>query len=271
MHGDVGQSDSYVQRVSSEGLGMSSRQTRKQKKPRMLAYAEKGYYGDIHYPTLPCKDPARTPKPEEDYVSKSMPRSQALGEVRATSEWRKRNFDFALVPEDICEGEGTLRIGKGKNRKSLHAPRYLLISKYGGTTVREFSKEMVEQSKRLIKFLDALLEIRDKIAAMNQENFYHNDITDLNITYDESKGKAFLIDFEHSDRDPMPKKASPKSNNSPSNLNLNDETYFVNNIIESFVDKLKEVGIVIPMKQPTPRSSRSRSSGTRKIHRPHSI
>lgn len=271
MYGNLRQSDSHLQRVSSKRIGMSSRQTRKQKKPRMLAYAQKGYYGDIHYPTLPCKDPARTPKPEEDYVSKSMTRSDALKEVRATSDWRKRNFDFALVPEDFCEGEGTLRIGKGKERKSLRESRYLLISKYGGQTVREYSKEMLEQAKRIIQFFDALVDIREKIAAMNKENFYHNDITDLNITYDEAKKKAFLIDFEHSDRDPFPKKSTPKSDESPSNLNLNDETYFVNNIIETFVDKLKEIGIVIPMQQPTPRSSRSRSSGTRKIQRPHSI
>lgn len=250
---------------------MSSQQTRKQKKPRILAYGEKGFYGDIHHPTLPCKDTRRTPKPEEDYISKSMSLSEALKEIRATSDWRKRKFEFALVPEDFCQGEGTLRIGKGKERKSLGTPRYLLLSKYGGTTAREFSKEMVNQAKRMINYLDALLELRNNIAEMNKEHFYHNDITDLNITYDEDKGKAYLIDFEHSDREPIPAKSTPKSNDSPLNLNLDDETYFINNIIEAFVDKLKDIGIVIPMKQATPRSSRSRSSGTRKIQRPHSI
>lgn len=251
---------------------MSTKQTRKLKPPRMLAYAAKGYYGDIHYPTLPCKDPRRTPKPEENYVSKSMSRSTALQEIRDTSEWRKRNFDFALVPEDFCEGEGTLRIGKGKERKSLQDPRYLLISKYGGQTAREFSKEMVEQARRMIKYLDALLELRNKVAKMNEEEFYHNDITDLNVTYDEAKGKAFLIDFEHADREP-PRISSPKSNNSPVNLDLSSETSLLdNNIIGAFLDKLQDIGINIPMKKQTssPTSS-SRNRSTKKMKRPHSI
>lgn len=254
---------------------MSARQTRKQKKPRLLAYGEKGYYGDIHYPTLPCKEPSRTPKPEEDYISKSMSRSMALKEIRQTSDWRKRKFDFALVPEDFCEGEGTLRAGQGKDRRSLQDPRYLLISKYGGRTARDFTKEMVEQAHRMVKYLDALIELREKVAKMNEENFYHNDLTDLNITYDEAKGKAFLIDFEHADREP-PRTPSPKSTNSPTSLDFEDETYFIKNIIGSYLDKLREIGIIIPMTQKnSPRSSRSTSSSrtrsTRKVKRPHSI
>jgi hypothetical protein len=254
---------------------MSSRQTRKVKKPRLIAYGKTGYYGDIHYPTLPCKDAKRTPKPEEDYVSKSMSRSEALHEIRKTSDWRKKGFDFALVPEDFCEGEGTLRTGQGKERKSLQEQRYLLISKYGGQTAREFGKEMVEQGRRIIKYLDALIDLRKKVAEMNKEHFYHNDITDLNVTYDEAKGKAFLIDFEHADRE-APQAATPKSNNSPVNLDLDHETNLIdNNIIGVFLDKLKEIGLVIPMKQTTSRSSRSTSSSrtrtTKKIYRPHSI
>jgi hypothetical protein len=254
---------------------MSSRQTRKVKKPKLLAYGKSGYYGDIHYPTLPCKESRRTPKPEEDYVSKSMTRTEALREIRKTSEWRKRAFDFALVPEEVCEGEGTLRIGQGKDRKSLQDPRYLLISKYGGQTAREFSKELIGQARRMIKYVDALIELREKVGQMNKEEFYHNDITDLNVTYDEAKGKAFLIDFEHADREP-PNASTLSSNNSPVNLNLEDETHLIDmNIIGAFLDKLKEVGITIPMKGTTPRSSRStpssRTRSTKKIHRPHSI
>jgi len=239
----------------------------------MLAYGKSGYYGDIHYPTLPCKDPKRTPQPEKDYVSKSMSRSTALQEIRETSAWRKRNFDFALVPEDFCEGEGTLRIGQGKDRKSLQDPRYLLISKYGGQTVREFTHEMVEQAGRMIKYLEALIELRNKVTKMNEEEFYHNDITDLNVTYDEAKGKAFLIDFERADREPP---STPNSNNSPVNLDLSSETNLIdNNIIGVFLDRLSAIGVMIPMNQPKPRSSRSTSSSrtrsTKKMKRPHSI
>jgi hypothetical protein len=252
---------------------MSPRQTRKIKKPQILAYGKTGYYGDIHYPTLPCKESRRTPKPEEDYVSKSMTRSDALQEIRQTSEWRKRGFDFALVPEEFCEGEGTLRTGEGKERKSLQDPRYLLISKYGGKTARDFGKEMVEQARRMIKYVDALIDLRKKVAEMNKEHFYHNDITDLNVTYDEAKGKAFLIDFEHADREP-PRMSTP--NNSPANVDFDHETNLIdNNIIGVFLDKLKEIGLMIPMNKTTSRSSRSKSSSrtriTKKIHRPHSI
>lgn len=235
-------------------------------------YGRRKGYGDIHHPTLPCKDPRRTPQPEEDYISKSMTRSRALYEIRATSDWRKRNFDFALIPEDFCEGEGTLREGKGKERKSLDEARYLLFSKYGGQTARDYTQEMIGQAKRIINYVDALIELRENVKGMNKENFYHNDITDLNITYNEAKGKAFLIDFEHADREP-PTKSSASSNNSPISIDLSDETYFVERTIQTLLDRLHEIGVRIPMTQnkKTPRSSRSRSSGTRKIQRPHSI
>ena len=250
---------------------MSSKaKTRKRNPARLLAYGEKADYGDIHYPPLPCKDPARTPQPSEDYISKSMSKSHARREIQLTSDWRKRKFDFAYVPEDYCEGEGTLRVGKGKNRKPTTIPRYLLFSKYGGKTARDTTKEMVGQAKRIIKYFDALVELRNNVAQMNKEKFYHNDITDLNITYDEKKGKAFLIDFEYADRTP-PRTPSPKSNNSPLAIDLSDETYFVNNTINYLLEQLQETGIVIPMKQTIPRSSRSRSSRTRKISRPRSI
>jgi hypothetical protein len=278
MHGKFRQSNPCLQRVPTinkihcwDLVGMSTKaKTRKVKNPRLLAYGEKAEYGDIHYPALPCADPARTPQPQEDYISKSMSRAHARREIQQTSAWRRRNFDFALVPEDYCEGEGTLREGKGKNRKSIMIPRYLLFSKYGGKTARDTTREMVYQAKRIIQYLDALIELREKVAEMNKENFYHNDITDLNITYDEEKRKAFLIDFEYADRSP-PRTPSPKSNNSPINIDLSDETYFINRTIDFLLDELKEAGITIPMKQSSPRSSRSRSSRTRKIIRPHSI
>jgi hypothetical protein len=250
---------------------MSSRQTRKVKKPRMLAYGKVGEYGDIHYPTLPCKDPQRTPKPEENYVSKSMTRDKVRREIQETSAWRRRGFDFALVPEDYCEGEGTLHEGKGKNRKSLLKPRYLLISKYGGPTARDVSKELIEHGHRIIRYLKALVELRRNVQQMNKENFFHNDITDRNITYDESKGKAFLIDFEHADRNPKPLPSSLASNNSFHKIDLNDESYFIDNTINYFLDSLEDAGIIIKGMEESPRSSRPRSSGTRKSKRPHSI
>jgi tRNA A-37 threonylcarbamoyl transferase component Bud32 len=246
---------------------MSSKQTRKLKKPRLLAYAQKGDYGDIHYPTLPCKDPGRTPKPEENYISKSMMRSRALQEIRATSEWRKRNFDFALVPEEICEGEGTLREGEGKTRKSLRIPRYLLISKYGGLTAREISHDLIDQAKRTVKYLNALVKLRENVKEMNKEHFFHNDITDLNITYDEAKGKAFLIDFEYADREVKQPSSNLRSNNSFRQVNINDETVFIDNTINYFLDSLRDIGLDVKGMKSSPR----RRSRTLKTKRPHSV
>lgn len=252
---------------------MSSKKTRKLKKPRLLAYAQKGDYGDIHHPTLACKDPKRTPQPEEDYVSKSMTRSKALQEIRATSEWRKRNFDFTLIPQDFCEGEGTLREGQGKSRKSLQSSRYLLLSKYGGPTAREVSHELIDQAKRTVKYLNALVKLRQNVADMNKEHFFHNDITDRNITYDEEKGKAFLIDFEYADREVKHPSSNLRSNNSSRNIDLNDETPLIDNTINYFIDSLKDIGLSVNGMESSSRSSRSRSSGTRtiKAKRPHSV
>jgi hypothetical protein len=254
---------------------MSSRQTRKVKKPQLIAYARKGDYGDIHYPTLPCKDPGRTPKPKENYVSKSMSRAKVRQEIQQTSSWRKRNFDFTLVPEDYCEGEGTLREGHGKNRKSLEIPRYLLLSKYGGLSANEVSKDLIGQCNRIVRYMNALLELRNNVAQMNKENFFHNDITDRNITYDEEKGKAFLIDFEYADREPAKPSSKNASNNSYKNFDPNDETVFIDNTIQYFSDSLKDIGILFKEMRTPSRSSRSTSSSrtrsTKKIHRPHSI
>jgi hypothetical protein len=268
MYGNLRQSDSRVQRVSPERIEMSSRQTRKVKKPRMLAYALKGDYGDIHHPTLPCKDPHRTPKPEENYISKSMTREKAWGEIKDGIPWRRRKFDFAIIPEDYCEGEGTLRQGQGKNRISLHKPRYLLLSKYGGIPARDVSIELIQQSRRILRYVNALIELRNNVEDMNKENFFHNDITDRNITYDEEKGKAFLIDFEHATHGPR-KAASirQRSNNSNANVDPDNEAMFVDNTIQYFVDSLKDMGINLPFRQEqqSPRStqsSRTQSSRT---------
>jgi hypothetical protein len=254
---------------------MSSRQTRKLTKPRLLAYARQADYGDIHHPTLPCNDPKRTPQPEKDYISKSMTRRKAFQEIRETSAWRKRNFDFALVPEDYCEGEGTLREGRGKNRKSLEVPRYLLLSKYGGLPVNEVSKDLIAQGHRIVRYMNALVELRDNVAQMNKESFFHNDITDRNITYDEKKGKAFLIDFEHADREPAKPKSNIASNNSYKNIDPNDESVLIQNNIEYFSGNLKDIGIFFNQIRTPSRSSRSTSSSrtrsTKKMKRPHSI
>ncbi len=249
----------------------SGRQTRKQKKPRLLAYAAKGDYGDIHYPTLPCKDPERTPQPQEDYVSKSMTREAVRREIQQTSPWRRRGFNFTLVPEDYCEGEGTLRQGEGKSRRSLGVPRYLLISKYGGLPARTVSKDLIQQARRMTRYIKALVELRKNVQEMNKENFFHNDITDQNITYDEEKGKAFLIDFEYAGREPTKPPSSLPSNNSYRNIELNDETQFVDNTIDYFLDTLDEVGITIKGMKAFSRSSTPRSSRTRKQKRPHSV
>lgn len=248
---------------------MSSRQTRKQKKPQLLAYGRAAGYGDIHYPTLPCKESHRTPQPPEDYISKSMSRSEALAEIRKTSPLRQRKFDFVIVPEEFCEGEGKLRVGKGSNRTSLSQNRYLLISKYGGKTVRQTSHELIQQAKRITKYLRALYTLRDNVALMNKENYYHRDITDANMTYDEEKGKAFLIDFEHTDRSPV--KNSPRSSGSTNLRNSNDETQFVENAIFYLEDELQTLGLLGGKKASSPPSSRKTSSRTRKIIRRHSM
>ena len=249
----------------------STRQTRKQKRPRLLAYAAKGDYGDIHYPTLPCKDSERTPQPPEDYVSKSMTLSEAMKEIRQTSEWRRKGFNFTLVPEEVCQGEGTLRAGQGKSRRSLGLSRYLLISKYGGLPARSVSKDFIEQARRMKRYINALLELRKNVQQMNNENFFHNDITDQNITYDEEKGKAFLIDFEFAGRKAKQPPSSLPSNNSYRNLDLNDETIFIDNTINYFLDSLDEAGITINGMKAFSRSSTPRSSRTRKQKRPHSL
>jgi hypothetical protein len=272
MHGKFRQSNPCLQRVSSkQRIGMSSRtKTLKVKRPQLLAYGRQSGYGDIHYPTLSCKEERRTPKPVEDYISKSMGRSEALREVQRTSALRQRKFDFVIVPEEFCEGEGNLRAGKGSERKNLQRPRFLLISKYGGKTVRETTYEMLKQASRIYEYRKALYELRDNVEKMNKENFFHRDITDANMTYNETEGKAYLIDFEHTDRTPTVN--SPSSNNSPMNLDPDDEKQFVNNAIAYFEDGLDSMGLLQTVKTPSSsRSSKKSSSRTGKISRPRSI
>jgi hypothetical protein len=249
---------------------MSSKsKTQKAKRPKLLAYGRRAGYGDIHYPTLPCKEASRTPTPIENYISKSMSRSEGLQELRKTSPLRQRGFDFVIIPEEFCEGEGKLREGKGSTRKNLQQSRFLLISKYGGKTVRETTYEMLKQANRINTYRQALYELRENVRKMNKEKYFHRDITDTNMTYKENEGKAYLIDFEHTDRTPTG--SLPSNNNSPINIDPDDETQFVDNAIAFFEDGLEALNLLRPFKSPSSRSSKKSTSRTRKISRPRSV
>ncbi len=250
------------------------------RKAQILRYGqEKSGYGDVHHPSLECAEKSRGAYPLEDYVSKTMDRSVALREMRKLSAIKQMGYDFISVPDHMCEGEGKMRIGKGKERRATDQQRYLMIAPYAGKTVREYTREMLGQAERLAAYIYALKELRKNVKKMNDDNFFHNDLTDLNMTYREDLKKAFLIDFEHVDRErAVPTERS--SSNSPSSLNdrdPNDETYFVEQSIDYLMLNLKEIlsGVITldDAKQYgfLPRSSKRSPPRTRKISRPRSI
>ncbi len=249
----------------------------------MLRYGnEKSGMGDVHHPSLECEDPSRGAYPLEDYVSKTVGRTAALAEVRKVGPLSRMNYDFISVPEHMCEGKGVVRIGKGKSRTATRQKRYLLIAPYAGKTVRQMTREMIEQAERLARYIRALKELRENVRKMNKDDYFHNDLTDLNMTYREDLEKAFLIDFEHVDRERVsPQKSSQSTSRSNIHNNNerdpNDESYFVDVslgfLLSEIQDRLKGIVTMDDLKQfhLLPRSPKRSSPRTRKILRPHSI
>jgi hypothetical protein len=250
------------------------------RKAKLLRYGKATTgYGDVHHPSLECAENRRGAYPLEDYVSKTVDRSSALQEMRKLSALKQMGYDFISVPDHMCEGEGKMRVGEGKERKATSQQRYLMIAPYAGKTLREYTREMLVQAERLADYIYALKELRENVKKMNQDNFFHNDLTDLNMTYREDLRKAFLIDFEYVDRERASPKARSNSNSPSSVLNRdpNDESYFVDQSIEYLMSGLKEtLSGVITMDDAKhyrllPRSSKRSSSRTKKISRPRSI
>ncbi len=155
--------------------------TRKQKGgTKILGEGRKGI---TYYPALPCANPQE--QPSGNLVSKVTDREEARSEFMRTRILRQKNYDFTCHPIEACKGIG----------KNSRGERWLLFSKYGGIPASQVQSSLRRELQRFIHFKDALKTLRFQVQEMNKDGIFHNDITLQNITYDDTTGKASLIDF----------------------------------------------------------------------------
>jgi hypothetical protein len=155
--------------------------TRKQKGgTKILGEGRKGI---TYYPALSCANPQE--QPSGNLVSKVTDREEARREFMKTRILRQKNYDFTCHPLEACKGIG----------KNNRGDRWLLFSKYGGIPASQVQTSLRRELQRFIRFKDALKALRFQVQQMNADGIFHNDITLQNITYDDTTGKASLIDF----------------------------------------------------------------------------
>jgi thiamine kinase-like enzyme len=166
-----------------------------------------GISGIVYYPSL-CEEY------EGDYVSKLTTSVIAEKELQFATIIQTYIPEGAIYVEHVCKSPIT------KELKGLVYDT-LALSKYGGVSIDTYmAKDLeylyyyFEKYKHLVtpnkireaeELLHALEELREQIMAMNARGFFHNDISQENIVYNETTKKAYLIDFERAGYEPNTK------------------------------------------------------------------
>jgi hypothetical protein len=137
-----------------------------------------GADGVVHDTTLPCKDPRKTPA--GDWVTKVLrpgrtPAASLPGSVRD----KLTALDIGIFPVSVCEGP---------------TGEFQLYMKYGGLALTDQGYPDTPETPAAVR--KALLDLLEKVRAMNAQGVYHNDISFDNVLYSPETGIAYLIDFE---------------------------------------------------------------------------
>jgi hypothetical protein len=164
-----------------------------------------GISGIVYYPALPCKQ--FNDFDSTGLVSKLTTKKNAEKELEAASDIKRTIPNHAIYPVYVCESEYSLTKG-GRTLDTL------VFSKFGGITLNkytdmmeiyaydELSPEQLKDASNNINLYeslsDALKELHTYIVKMNEQSFYHNDISNDNIVYLDDEKRAFLIDFDRS-------------------------------------------------------------------------
>jgi len=166
----------------------------------------RGISGIVYYPSL-CEY-------EGDYVSKLTTSAIAEKELQFASIIQRYIPNGAIYVEHLCKSPIIEEV-KGLTYDTL------ALSKYGGVSIETYiandleyiyyyfeahkHKITPEKLRNAEELLHALEELRDQIIVMNESGFFHNDISQENIVYNEKTKKAYLIDFERAGYEPSSK------------------------------------------------------------------
>lgn len=166
-----------------------------------------GAYGCVHKPSLKCKDKAMA---YSDKISKLLLNEDADIELNTYSNMNKidkanKYYLGKPIKCNLKNDRRTLKsIKKCKNSSEIlnNILSYsLLILKYGGTNLTDFSEKMAQvestqsNMKKMKNFWVEASRLFEGISTMNKHNLIHHDVKPDNIVYSVSTNRLNFIDF----------------------------------------------------------------------------
>jgi len=165
-----------------------------------------GNSGIVFFPSLKCVDDGFD---TTGYVSKLVSEEDAQKEMRNSAIIQTLLPDCAVYYEHMCKSvtimgdKDTLLFSKYRGKSlNVYIADYLEWLYYTGKPSKYYKGKKIP----LHFFKDMLVALKKlyvKIKRLNENGYFHNDIQQENIIYDEIEKKAYVIDFERLSTQPL--------------------------------------------------------------------